>query len=94
MSKVNNGDMPVMPVDAETIYDALGKSGTEWDKASLGLTKLEHFAGLAIPPMEMIIETMKEHSSPFTLDDYITCAVSYKIKEAKALLAQLEKGNE
>ncbi|MEH6451315.1 MAG: hypothetical protein V7765_21820, partial [Oleispira sp.] len=62
----------------------------EWS-GEAGLTKLEHFAGLAIPPMEMIIEAMTEHSSPFNLDDYITCAVSYKVKEAKALLAQLDR---
>ena len=89
---MNNKDMPAMPTES------FSNDGAPYYKAlpSRGLTKLEHFAGLAIPPMEMIIEAMTENSSPFTLDDYIVCAVSYKVKEAKALLAQLdqEKGDE
>ncbi len=85
----SNKDMPAMPQNgAFSVADDFNSSE---DMGGMGLTKLEHFAGLAIPPMEMIIEAMTEHSSPFTLDDYITCAVSYKIKEAKALLAQLEE---
>lgn len=83
----NNADMPARPTP---YMDMVNMSG-ELHCDNTGLTKLEHFAGLAIPPMEMIIEAMKEYSSPFTLDDYITCAVSYKIKEAKALLNALEK---
>ena len=90
----SNKDMPAMPLSGDAYQDFAGYDGTSktsYNPECQGLTKLEHFAGLAIPPMEMIIEAMTEHSSPFTLDDYITCAVSYKIKEAKALLAQLEE---
>lgn len=97
MSKVNNADMPSMPLTGDAYTDISGyKDIPGGIQDGMGLSKLEHFAGLAIPPMEMIIEAMTEHSSPFTLDDYIVCAVSYKVKEAKALLAQLdqEKGDE
>ena len=82
---MNNANSPAMPTNFTWVDDH-----EKHHEMNSGLTKLEHFAGLAIPPMEMIIEAMTAHSSPFNLDDYIVCAVSYKIKEAKALLKQLE----
>ena len=89
---MKNGDMPASPCSEEqTIITENGFVTTVYnEKQSFGLTKREHFAAMAIPPMEMIIEAMTEHSSPFTLDDYIVCAVSYKLKEADALLKALE----
>jgi uncharacterized protein YqcC (DUF446 family) len=84
---IKNGDMPVMPTLS------VSNDGAPYYKAlpSNGLTKLEHFAGLAIPPMEVIIEAMKECNGSVSIDDYIEYAVAYKIKEAKALLSQLEE---
>lgn len=83
---MNNADMPAMPVNAQDYKD---NGGHECD--SFGLTKREHFAAMAIPPMELIIEVLKEHNAPFTIDDYLKCAVAYKKKEADALLKELEK---
>ena len=94
MSDLNNGDMPAMPLSGDAYEDYAaydGSKNTSYNPQCQGLTKLEYFAAKAIPPMEMIIEAMKEHSSPFTLDDYIICAASYRIKEANEVLSQLEK---
>ena len=91
---MSNGNEPAMPLTGNAYEDFAGYDGTKntsYNPQCQGLTKLEHFAAKAIPPMEMIIEAMTEHSSPFTLDDYIICAASYRIKEAKEVLRQLEK---
>jgi hypothetical protein len=45
--KMNNSDMPAMPVDVAPLSDAFN-SNNSWAKASLGLTKRDHFAGLAM----------------------------------------------
>ena len=87
---MKNADMPAMPCDEIVLRDERGNLyGSPVNSA--GLTKREHFAALAIPPMEIIIEALKEHNSPFTLDDYIVYAVAYKMKEADLLLASLER---
>lgn len=86
---MENKDMPAMPCDDIVIRDKNGNlQGAPI--SCTGLTKLEHFAGLAIPPMEMIIESLNQRDGVALIDDYIECAVAYKIKEAKALLAQIE----
>lgn len=57
-----------------------------------GLTKLEHFAALVIPPQEVLIETLKqEFPDGFTPAQYIEVAVGYKIQEASATLEALDK---
>ena len=87
---MNNKDMPAMPLSDEQI-DNFGSNNSS---KFCGLTKLEHFTGLAIPPMDMIIEAMKQCNNDVSIDDYITYVVAYRVKEAKALLAELEKGND
>ena len=88
---MSNSNMPAMPfINVE--YDGEGKVDMYENKS--GLTKLEHFAGLAIPPMDMIIEAMKQCNNDVSIDDYISYTVAYRVKEAKALLAELEKGND
>lgn len=44
---MKNSNMPAMPNDVGKVYDAFAR-GNEWDVASLGLTKREYFAGLAM----------------------------------------------
>ena len=86
---MNNKDMPAMPLTGNIYEDFDGTT-----EQGRGLTKLEHFAGLAIPPMDMIIEAMKQCNNDVSIDDYITYVVAYRVKEAKALLAELDKVND
>ena len=107
---MSNSNMPAMPVTA--MEDVLSEDGSycgEVEKTHPGLTKLEHFAGLA-PAMPSWFE-YKCVSNP-SLNGGIDCMHSNKTESwiteeakelmfmawpvyyAKALLAQLEKGDE
>tara|TARA_R110002049_G_scaffold262961_2_gene439013 strand:+ start:167 stop:418 length:252 start_codon:yes stop_codon:yes gene_type:complete len=83
MSKVNNGDMPAIPQNgAFSVADDFNSSE---DMGGTGLSKLEHFAGLAM--QGFISAGVNGMPSP---DDIALLSARY----AEALLAQLEKGNE
>jgi uncharacterized protein YqcC (DUF446 family) len=75
---MNNSDMPASPIDEPGIH--------------YGLTKREHFAAMAIVPVEILKEALKEGCPEgFTVEQYIEAAVQYKKKEADLLLAALEE---
>ena len=77
-----------MPVTAmEDVLSEYGNYCGEVEKTHLGLTKLEHFAGLA---MQGIISGALAAEKRMEYEDVASAA----IYQAKALLAQLEKGDE
>ena len=77
---MNNADMPAMPVT-----DAKGPYKQESGLVSIGLTKREHFAGLAMQGILTTVGTMWS-------EDADECAL-YAVKYADALLKALEKDN-
>ena len=80
---MSNSNMPAMPVTA--MEDVLSEDGSycgEVEKTHPGLTKLEHFAGLA---MQGLI-TLKGSDCQNADQTAMQC-----VRMAKALLAQLEK---
>ena len=101
---MNNKDMPAMPLTGNIYEDFNGTT-----EQGRGLTKLEHFAGLA-PIMPGWFET-KFVSNP-SLNGGIDCMnfnkteswtteeakelmfMAWPVYYAKALLAELEKGND
>ena len=81
---MDNKDMPAMPsgkidIDAPLGGDPFGN----YTVKSLGLTKREHFAGLAMQGFAAC------DVPPSTLDDVAKCSVAW----ADALLAELDKAN-
>jgi len=82
---MNNADMPAMPTAViDTHVDELMEGGGRFH-VSNGLTKLEHFAGLA---MQGLV-TAQDEDGTWAHDSktVASTAVSY----AKALLAELDK---
>ena len=82
---MKNSDMPAMPI-AKSIEDNPPRRGVDplgnyWVKAH-GLTKLEHFAGLA---MQGYIAADRE------LDNGPAPIAEWAVQNAKALLKELEK---
>jgi hypothetical protein len=90
---MENADLPAMPLPiAMNDQECLTVNDYEGNKESVGLTKREHFASICQPPIEVLITALKEgYPSGFTVEQYIECAVGYKVKEADALLKELEK---
>ncbi len=86
MNNADNGNMPASPV--------LHSIDGNWAKEPLdeykGLTKREHFAAMAKPPVEIIIEVLKTQHGSVTLEAYLNMAAEYKTQEADALLAALK----
>ena len=78
---MNNADMPAMPVT-----DAKGLYKQESGLVSIGLTKREHFAGLAMQGILTTVGTMWS-------EDADECAL-YAVKYADALLKALGKDND
>jgi hypothetical protein len=91
---MKNCDMPAMPtglVDEDIINDE-GVYCGQVEAKYTGLTKREYFAAMAIVPVEIIKEALKEgYPEGFTVEQYIETAVQYKKKEADLLLAALEE---
>tara|TARA_R110000803_G_scaffold194042_1_gene257039 strand:+ start:44 stop:283 length:240 start_codon:yes stop_codon:yes gene_type:complete len=77
---MSNANMPAMPVT-----DAKGPYKQESGLVSIGLTKREHFAGLAMQGILTTVGTMWS-------EDADECAL-YAVKYADALLKALEKDN-
>ena len=82
---MQNKDMPAMPQSLAISAGGIMYGTSEHDGCAGGLTKLEHFAGLA---MQGLI-TLKGSDCQ---DADITARQC--VRMAKALLAELEKGNE
>jgi hypothetical protein len=77
---MNNSDMAIVPIAASTFTDTNGF--TNLDVESKGLTKREHFAGLAM-------QALLTHGN----SDADECA-SYAVEYANALLKALEGEDE
>jgi hypothetical protein len=90
MSKVNNADMPSMPQHGVQDENGTLVSIGEWS-GEVGLTKLEHFAGLAM--QGWLARCASAPHSAFIDPEQVA---ETSIEFAKALLAQLdqEKGDE
>ena len=83
---MSNSNMPAMPTDdIDNQLSRSNESGGRFQE-SRGLTKLEHFAGLA---MQGLMASYGQHD----VTDYDEIA-SDSVMAAKALLAELEKGND
>ena len=80
---MNNADMPAIPVDTSVLYEAFN-GNYSWAKASLGLTKREHFAGIFMQAL------LSHHGRSADADE---CA-SYAVEYTGALLKALEQDNE
>lgn len=77
---MKNGNMPVSPNTVENIYNARNNSDS-WERAALGLTLRQHFAGLALQGLSS--GSGRYHSPEDMAHD--------AVKAADALLAELEK---
>jgi len=95
----NNGDMPAMPLLQKIDHDVIAQATQagiiiKHKIQHQGLTKREHFAAMAVVPVDVLVAALKATSnmpdSGFTIHQYIEAAVDYKITEADALLAALE----
>ena len=88
---MNNADMPAMPFTTEWQADNQGWAANTGYKvtASLGqgLTKREHFAGLALQGFIANNEAVQSTEGERMVDFIATCSVAY----ADALLAKLDK---
>jgi len=78
---MTNSDMPAMPFEG---------GDNNGEQPYLGLTKREHFAGLAMQAfISGIISVSRDEYHGWTEEDFS----SHAVKHADALLAELEKGN-
>jgi hypothetical protein len=80
---MNNSDMPAMP----TLPDHIGDFGLFYETGMCGLTKREHFAGLAMQGI------MASANAPITKDNKWdgNIIVEVAVGMADALLEELEK---
>lgn len=86
MSNLKNGDMPAMPQSGTEGVSGCLNSSEDW--GGKGLTKLEHFAGLAM--QGLFAADGRDGSFYKSMDDVAELA----IRAAKALLQQLEGGED
>ena len=77
---MNNSDMPAMPVDPHQLCAAHYK-GDAWQRASIGLTKREHFAGIFMQAL------LSHHGRSADADNCAHDAIEY----TNALLKALEQ---
>lgn len=85
---MNNSDMPLTGNAYENFAGYDGTKNTSYDPECQGLTKLEHFAGLA---MQGLLATNGRDGDFYkSMDDVAKPA----IQAAKALLAELEQSND
>lgn len=79
---IKNGDLPAMPVDTAQLYESRCNGGS-WELGSLGLTKREQFAAMA---MQGLLASL-------TADDNFSPAQIARsaVLNADALLAELER---
>ena len=87
---MNNSDMPITPTIVDTQDSTSENSGGRY-VTSNGLTKLEHFAGLAMQGM-----LASKYYSDFAgkYEDRATGIAINAVDHAKALLQQLEGGED
>lgn len=80
MSDLNNGDMP-----ANSIFDSMGDTCETDCYSGSGLTKREHFAGLAM-------QGLLAQSNGSAISSDCSIGAKYCVDMADALLKQLEQG--
>lgn len=89
---MKNGNMQVSPNTVENIYNARNDSDS-WERAALGLTLRQHYAGLAL--QAMLSNTNVIGFSPSCGWDLVNCSkeqlAQFCIDQADTLLAELEK---
>ena len=78
--RLPNSDLPAMPVDTAQLYESRTDKGS-WELASLGLTKREYFAGLA---MQGLASSAAEYSRFYEM-------AKDALAMADALLVELER---
>lgn len=85
---IKNGDLPAMPVATERLYESRCNGGS-WELGSLGLTKREQFAMVAMQGLCADIGKVYDFC-PYgeSLDSYLA---RQAVSVADALLAELEK---
>lgn len=80
---IKNGDLPVTPITADKLHESTCGHGY-WERSSMGLTKREYFAAMA---MQGMLNGMMCNA-----DGRHLMLISEKsVKAADALLAELEK---
>lgn len=83
---MNNGDMPAM---AQTNSENICKQTGTPIHMHMGLTKREHFAGLAMQSLiPVYAEMIEEYSTP---QEWLKCHMETACDMADALLTELEK---
>jgi len=81
---MNNSDLPAMALTGYAYIDMNGGAHAEGSfEAGMGLTKREHFAGLA---MQGMLATRD-----YVGDEYSTACAKLSVSYADALLKELEK---
>ncbi|MBL4795899.1 MAG: hypothetical protein JKY50_00640 [Oleispira sp.] len=82
---MNNSDMPAMPLTGDAYIDINGSAFARGSvEPGMGLTKREHFAGLAMQGL------VSNHNYVMGNEDSLS---DLALTIADALLAELEKGN-
>lgn len=78
---IKNGDLPVTPITANKLHESTCSNGY-WERASMGLTKREYFAAMAMQGL------LAKHGD----DDYQAEQIAdYAVAHADALLKKLER---
>lgn len=67
---IKNGDLPVSPVTADKLHGSTCSNGY-WDRISMGLTKREYFAALA---MQGILSCNSTEFVHLTVQRAVECA--------------------
>jgi hypothetical protein len=83
---MNNSDIPVMPTEQSTEH--FSQASTDY---SVGLTKREHFAGLAMQGI-LSNSVMGDSALHEKYEDWVKDISESSLQFADALLAELDKG--
>lgn len=85
---IKNGDLPAMPVDTAQLYESRCNGGS-WELGSLGLTKREQFAAMA---MQGLLSGNNADCGLYeTSAEWVKNLTEASVEFADALLAELER---
>lgn len=85
---IKNGDLPAMPVDTAQLYESRCNGGS-WELGSLGLTKREQFAAMA---MQGLLSGNNADCDLYeTSVEWVSNLTEVSVEFADALLAALER---
>lgn len=88
---MNNSDMPAMPLSGDAYQDFAGYDetrNTSYNPECQGLTKREHFAGLA---MQGLIASLALFTTASTTEYWKKNTIEAAVEFADALLKELDK---